>query len=73
MTDPWQNLIVISIVAAAAGWLARSAYSTLARKRKAGCGACPTCPTEGAKSEPQVVAIESLAGPPVNAQTTGRH
>ncbi len=69
MADLWQNLVVLAIVAAAAGWLAYRAYATMARKRKAGCGACPTCPVEESNSEPQVVAIETLLGP----RNNGRH
>ncbi|HEY2841035.1 MAG TPA: FeoB-associated Cys-rich membrane protein [Pirellulales bacterium] len=63
MTPLLQNVIVLAVVAAAAGWLAYRAYATLARKRKAGCGACSNCPVEGEPREPQVIGVETLIAP----------
>jgi hypothetical protein len=70
MTPVVQNLIVLSIVAAAAGWLAYRAYATFARKRKAGCGACANCPAENAPTEPQVISVDALLAPLLGRETT---
>jgi hypothetical protein len=64
MTPLVQNLVVLTVVAAAAAWLAYRAYATFASKRKAGCGACSTCPVEAAPTEPQVIGLETLVAPP---------
>jgi hypothetical protein len=64
MTPLVQNLIVLTVVAVAAGWLAYRAYATFANKRKAGCGACSNCPVETAASEPQVIGLETVIAPP---------
>lgn len=63
MSPLLQNLIVLTIVAAAAAWLAYRAYATFANKRKAGCGACSNCPVEATQSEPQVIGLETLVAP----------
>ena len=54
------NLLVLTIVALAAAYLARRAWGTLAGKRKAGCGSCATCPAEGAKPGEQLISVDRL-------------
>lgn len=58
-----QNLIVLTIVASAAGWLSYRTYATFASKRKAGCGSCANCPAEAAPGQPQVISLETLVTP----------
>ena len=65
MTFNGETLLVLAIVAAAAGYLLRSAWGTLTAKRRSGCGSCSTCPTQQARGEPQVISAESLLEPPV--------
>lgn len=56
----WQTLIVVLLVAAAAAYLARVAWQSLARRRAAACGGCGSCQA-GAANEPTVqVTIQSL-------------
>ncbi|HTM54942.1 MAG TPA: FeoB-associated Cys-rich membrane protein [Pirellulales bacterium] len=50
-----QQLLVYAAIFAAAVYVARAMWKSVAAK-KAACGACPGC----AKSEPDVVAIASL-------------
>ena len=64
MTFNGENLLVLAIVAAAAGYLLRGAWITLTAKRRTGCGSCSTCPTQEAREEPQVISAESLLAPP---------
>jgi|GEM_PF-2650831 len=59
MTPELQNLVALLVVAAAVGSLTYRAYATLARKRKAGCGACAQCPVEGSAKEPQVISLQT--------------
>ena len=66
MTPLLQNLIVLTAVATAVGWLAYRAYATFARKRKAGCGACSNCPVETTPTEPKVISLETLVAPRKN-------
>jgi hypothetical protein len=61
MTFDWQNAIVLLIVAGASGYLARRAWQAIAQRR-AGCGACSTCPAGEAPADknegPAVVTLE---------------
>jgi adhesin HecA-like repeat protein len=63
MNGDWQNAIVAAVVLGAVAYLARSAWRTLAA-RKAGCGACSTCPAE----KPGAGAIVSLAALDLSAK-----
>jgi hypothetical protein len=58
MDFDWQNVIVGLIVVAALAYLARSGWQAVARRR-AGCGACSTCPAAKA-DEPAVVSLAPL-------------
>ena len=45
MTFDWQNLVALTIVVAAAFYVARSAWRQLAARRPPrGCGVCSSCP-----------------------------
>jgi hypothetical protein len=48
MASEWQNLAALAIVLAAAAYLIRRAWLTLAKKRASGCGACASCPAASA-------------------------
>jgi hypothetical protein len=58
MDFDWQNVTVGLIVAAALAYLARSGWQAV-RRRRAGCGACSTCPAAKA-DEPAVVTLAPL-------------
>lgn len=56
MSIGWQDILAMAVVAVSAGYLAWRGRRALAR-RKAGCGACASCPSEREPSEPNVVSI----------------
>jgi hypothetical protein len=56
MNWDWQNLAVLAVILAAAGYLSRLAWLTVVRRRAAACGSCPTCPAAAAK-DPEVFGI----------------
>jgi hypothetical protein len=58
MTLDWQDIVALVAVAAAAVYLAARAWMAVMRKR-AGCGACATCPAENAGEKP-LVSLEPL-------------
>ncbi len=58
MSFDWQNVTAGLIVAAALAYLARSGWQALAQRR-AGCGACATCPAAKA-DEPAVISLAPL-------------
>jgi hypothetical protein len=64
MTFNGETLLVLAIVAAAAGYLLRGAWITFAGKSRGGCGSCSKCPAEHGGREPQVISAESLLTPP---------
>ncbi len=53
------NLVVLTIVAVAAAYLARRTWTVLAGRRSGGCGTCASCPASGT-NEPQVISVETL-------------
>ncbi|MCE9553492.1 MAG: FeoB-associated Cys-rich membrane protein [Planctomycetes bacterium] len=63
MSGIWQNLIVISIVAASALYLGLRMYRTLARRKASGCGGCGTCSQAPAAESPQIVPLEMRRDP----------
>ncbi len=63
----WQNLAVLAIVLAAAGYLARTAWRSVARRKASACGACGDCSRPGGGR--QLVTIESLARSPSDGTT----
>jgi hypothetical protein len=61
MTVTFDNLVVLALVAAAAGYLGSRLWSTVRGKRPgSGCGACANCPSQGADPGPAVISVESL-------------
>ena len=60
MESAWQNLIVLSIVLAAGGYLCRMGWQSAARRQSSACGGCSNCPSESTSKGPQVVGIGSL-------------
>lgn len=46
MSWDWQNLIVLAIVAAAAGYLARLGWTSIVARRRSACGSCRNCGPE---------------------------
>lgn len=59
MTWTWQDLIALTLVVAAAGYLVRASWRVLARKKSPGCGTCAKCPSTGATdSGTPVVSLE---------------
>jgi len=62
-----QQLIVYAAIFAAAVYVVRAMWKSVAAK-KAACVACPGC----AKSEPNVVAIVSLGASPVGGARASR-
>ncbi len=59
MVFDWQNLAVLVAVLAAAGYLARLAWQTVARRKAAACGGCGSC--ANADGPGQVVGMEVLS------------
>jgi hypothetical protein len=45
MNLDWQNLIVLAIVAAAAVYIARLAWTSITARKASACGACRNCGT----------------------------
>jgi hypothetical protein len=66
----WQDIVVATIVLAAAAYLARQMRRALARKRAAGCGSCASCPTGTTDNAPQIVELKS-SEPPVPSPFRG--
>ena len=59
MTADWQNIAAISLVLAAAAYIARRAWLVITNRGKAGCGTgCEKCPT--AKPAAKLVQIERV-------------
>jgi hypothetical protein len=58
-----QDILAISIVVVAAGFLARQAWLTVARKGSGKCGSCSNCgTTDSIKSRPLVtISLDSLS------------
>lgn len=56
MTFDAQSLIVLALVAGAAGYLARVVWKACFRPVR-GCGACGDCPSSKSSREPNVVTI----------------
>jgi hypothetical protein len=54
MIVEWQSVVVLSLVAAAAVYVARRAWRTIVERKAAGCGGCGTC---GAAKQAQPVSI----------------
>ncbi|MEX2139587.1 MAG: hypothetical protein WD894_10020 [Pirellulales bacterium] len=61
MSIDWQDATALMAVAVAGGYLARRAWLTLWRKR-AGCGACGSCPSSS-EAQPTIVVINLPAKP----------
>lgn len=57
MTFDWQNLIVLLIVAAAAVYVARLAWTSIVAKRANACGGCRNCATS--EKTPEVFNLTS--------------
>lgn len=55
-----QDILAISIAGVAVGFLLRRAWQQLAQRRSGGCGACSKCPSAGAASASQLVAISPV-------------
>jgi hypothetical protein len=53
MLSNWQDIAAISSVAAACAYLFWRGWLVL-KRRRAGCGACPTCPSSEPSSKPLV-------------------
>jgi hypothetical protein len=56
----WQDIAAISIVAVACAYLLWRGWLVL-KRRRAGCGACSTCPSSES-SEKQFVTLDSRSG-----------
>jgi hypothetical protein len=57
MSVDWQTAVVLVAIFAAAAYLARMAWRSIARRKAAACGGCDTC---GASGQKQVVELGSL-------------
>lgn len=53
-----QTFVVLTIVAAAACYLARRSWLAIARRK--GCGACGTCPAGESNGSPTLVTLETV-------------
>ncbi len=57
----WQDLLALGIVLAAAGYLARLAWSAVTRKRESGCGTgCGKCSAGSAGSPSSVKPVVTI-------------
>ena len=75
MQFPWQETVVLTLVAIAAGYLCYRAAMIAFRKRAGGCGTCSSCPSEGENQpsdEKQIVSLTSDIRPNGAARTPRR-
>jgi hypothetical protein len=66
MNFDWQTAIVLVVVAACAGYVARLMWQAVAAKR-AGCGSCDSCPAGTNAADPQVFELAGRDRPKKNA------
>ena len=57
MNLDWQNFTALIAVAAAAAYLTRAAWRTIARRKSGGCGSCGSCPSGGEAKQPELFGI----------------
>ena len=70
MSLGWQDLVALGIVVAAAGYLARLAWSAVTRTSEGGCGTgCGKCSAGAAGSSPPVESIVTIGGPKRSASS----
>jgi hypothetical protein len=55
-----QDILAISIVVVAAGFLIWRGWRNLAQRRAGACGACSNCPSEGASGTSQLITIAPI-------------
>lgn len=65
MTHYVDQLLTLTIVATATGYLAFRAWGVFMKKRQGGCGSCTGCPSDAAAAdrEPQVIGLDQLLNP----------
>lgn len=63
MLSGWQDTLAIGLTALAVGYLGWTAFRSLARKSKPGCGSCSNCPSEEGTTSlapREVIPLETL-------------
>ncbi len=60
MNLDWQNNFVLVIVAAAALYVVRLVWQTLAQKKSGACGQCGSCPANNSAADRQLVELASF-------------
>ena len=80
MSFDWQTAVVFTLVTAAGGYVARSAWRSVIARKSAACGGCGTCPAGEQPKQINVIAVEQLAKTadtaalrPLNGEPVGRH
>jgi hypothetical protein len=61
MNLDWQNFAVLLLVAAAAIYLARLGWQSVARRKATACGGCGSCPVNSGGDGKPMVGLEQLA------------
>ena len=70
MNFDWQNLSVLLLVGVAAAYLACAAWSSVARRKAAGCGGCGTC--SAGTDKQAVIGVQELAATAASAKLADR-
>jgi hypothetical protein len=57
----WQDILALTVVSAATGYLVRQAWLVVRRRKAGACGGgCPTCPSGKPLPEGPIVTIDAL-------------
>ncbi len=63
MNLDWQTAVVLAMVSAACGYLARLLWQTVSRRRAAACGSCGNCAAGADKRGPTVISLSASGTP----------
>ena len=68
MSFDLQTAVVLGVVVAAMGYIARRIWRSIVERKAAACGGCGTCPAAKQSDQINVIAVEQLARNPASEQ-----